>query len=155
MTYNPLFVRAQGRGDCGRPPSIATRCDTWSVWHTSRRGTALIRAVTLLAGVLLAIAAHAADPTPRPDIAITDVSVIDVEGGRASAARTVIVSEGRILAIDAPSKAQIPPGAQRVDGRGRFLIPGLVDMHVHLFNNASKRPPNTWSFPPAAFCSSD
>jgi imidazolonepropionase-like amidohydrolase len=43
--------------------------------------------------------------------------------------------------------AAIPAGAARVDGRGRFLIPGLVDAHVHLFNNASKRPPNTWAFP--------
>ncbi len=35
----------------------------------------------------------------------------------------------------------------RVDGRKRYLIPGLVDMHVHLFNNATRRPPNDWAFP--------
>jgi imidazolonepropionase-like amidohydrolase len=40
----------------------------------------------------------------------------------------------------------VPEGAERIDGRGKFLMPGLVDMHVHLFNNASHRPPNTWSF---------
>lgn len=51
------------------------------------------------------------------------------------------------MAIDIPRESHVPDGAQRVDGRGRFLIPGLVDMHVHLFNNASHRPPNTWTFP--------
>jgi hypothetical protein len=41
-----------------------------------------------------------------------------------------------------------PAPTQRIDGRGRFLTPGLVDMHVHLFNNASGRPPNDWAFAP-------
>ena len=93
--------------------------------------------------VTCAIAAQA----PRPDIAITDVSIVDVEHGRTTPARTVIVADGRIATIAAPSEARIPDGAQRIDGHGRFLIPGLVDMHVHLFNNSSHRPPNTWSFP--------
>lgn len=37
--------------------------------------------------------------------------------------------------------------AECVDGHGKFVIPGLVDMHVHLFNNYSRRPPNDWTFP--------
>jgi imidazolonepropionase-like amidohydrolase len=89
--------------------------------------------------------------TPAPpvaaDVAITDVSIVDVERGRTIGPRTVLVAGGRIAAIDAPDRIRIPSGAERVDGRGRFLIPGLVDMHVHLFNNASRRPPNTWAFP--------
>ena len=46
-----------------------------------------------------------------------------------------------------PATIEIPPAAVRVDGRDRYLIPGLVDMHVHLFNNASHRAPNEWAFP--------
>ena len=91
--------------------------------------------------------AHAAPALERPPVAITGVSIVDVEQGRTTGPRTVLIADGRIAAIDAPSDARIPAGAQRVDGRGRFLIPGLVDMHVHLFNNASRRPPNTWAFP--------
>ncbi len=59
----------------------------------------------------------------------------------------VLIVDGRIAAIEEPGAAAIPPGAVRVEGRGRYLIPGLVDMHVHLFNNATRRPPNEWAFP--------
>ena len=92
----------------------------------------------------MSAAAHAAE---RPIVAITDVAIVDVEHGRTIGPRTVLVRDGRIAAIDVPSAAAVPKSAERVDGRGRFVIPGLVDMHVHLFNNASRRPPNTWSFP--------
>ncbi|HKP67029.1 MAG TPA: hypothetical protein VJX31_10415, partial [Casimicrobiaceae bacterium] len=83
----------------------------------------------------------------RPAVAITDVSIVDVEHGRLLGPSTVLVADGRIATIGAPSSTAVPAGAERIDGRGRFLMPGLVDLHVHLFNNASKRPPNTWSFP--------
>jgi len=83
----------------------------------------------------------------RQAVAITDVTVIDVEHGRSIGPRTVLVDGDRIVAIVAPRDARVPSNAQRVDGRGRFLMPGLVDMHVHMFNLSSKRPPNDWSFP--------
>lgn len=80
-------------------------------------------------------------------IAITDVTIVDVEHGRTIGPRTVLIADGRIAAIGMPAESRVPDGALRVDGHGRFVIPGLVDMHVHLFNNASHRPPNTWAFP--------
>lgn len=89
-----------------------------------------------------------ASPLPdRQTIAITDVTVIDVERGVSIGPRTVLIDQGGVVEIVAPHKARIPAGAQRVDGRGKFLIPGLVDMHVHLFNLSSHRPPNDWAFP--------
>ncbi|HEY0229993.1 MAG TPA: hypothetical protein VGC55_01975, partial [Dokdonella sp.] len=75
------------------------------------------------------------------------MTIVDVEHDRALGPRTVLIEGGRIAGIYAPRNAQIPAGALRVDGRGRFLIPGLVDMHVHLFNTFSHRPPNDWTFP--------
>lgn len=89
----------------------------------------------------------AAPAHPRQPIAITDVTIVDVENGRLLGPRTVLIDDGRIVAIRAPRDADISASAQRVDGRGRFLMPGLVDMHVHLFNLSSHRPPNDWSFP--------
>ncbi len=106
-------------------------------------GTGAPRA--LASALLLWTSAAAA--VGRPTIAITDVSIVDVARGVIVGPRTVLIEDGRIAAIDAPSNVAIPEGAGRVDGHGRFLMPGLVDMHVHLFNNASHRPPNTWSFP--------
>ncbi len=63
-------------------------------------------------------------------IAITHVTVIDTTGGPPRRVVTVVVRDGRIEAV-APD-AVVPAGVQVVDGRGKFLIPGLWDMHVHL-----------------------
>jgi imidazolonepropionase-like amidohydrolase len=102
-------------------------------------------------GILLALLASAsiARATAVPErhaVAITDVTVVDVESGRTVGPRTVLVDDGRIVAVLAPRDAHIPGNAERVDGHGRFLIPGLVDAHVHLFNNATHRAPNEWAF---------
>ena len=54
--------------------------------------------------------------------------------GRSSTPRldqTVLVRGTRIIAAGAASETTVPPGARIVDGRGKFLIPGLWDMHVH------------------------
>ncbi|WP_157956637.1 amidohydrolase family protein [Dyella sp. C11] len=78
---------------------------------------------------------------------ITDVTIVDVVAGQNVGPRTVLIEDGRIVSIDAPGAVHAPASAQHVDGRGRFLIPGLTDMHVHLFNLSSHRAPNDWSFP--------
>jgi hypothetical protein len=87
------------------------------------------------------------EPSGRPSIAIESVAVVDVARGEIVNPRTVLIVDGRIAAVGEPDAVSIPSDAVRVDGRGRYLVPGLVDMHVHLFNNASRRPPNEWSFP--------
>ncbi len=80
-------------------------------------------------------------------IAIERVAVVDVTRGEIAAPRTILIVGGGISAIGEPGAMSIPPGTVRVEGRGRYLLPGLVDMHVHLFNNATHRPPNEWAFP--------
>jgi hypothetical protein len=64
-------------------------------------------------------------------IAITHVTVIDATGRAAQPEMTVIVAGERIAAIGPSKEAKVPRGAHVVDGRGKFLIPGLWDMHVH------------------------
>lgn len=83
----------------------------------------------------------------RPSIAIENVAVVDVVRGEIVTPRTVVIVDGRITASGQSDAVTIPPEAVRVDGQGRYLMPGLVDMHVHLFNDASRRPPNVWAFP--------
>ena len=61
-------------------------------------------------------------------IAITHVSVIDVRTGIVAADRTVVIGGTKIQSTSSGA----PAGARLVDGRGKFLIPGLWDMHVHL-----------------------
>ena len=65
-------------------------------------------------------------------LAITDVTVIDGTGDAARPRMTVVISGGKIIAVDSMSRAIVPSQAHVIDGRGKFLIPGLWDMHVHL-----------------------
>lgn len=69
----------------------------------------------------------------RPSyIAITHVTVIDPTGDAPQTDSAVIVSEGRITAVGPAISIVIPRDAKVVDGTGKFLLPGLADMHIHL-----------------------
>ena len=73
----------------------------------------------------------AAGGTPQ-QLAITDVTVIDVVRGRELPHRTVLIRGDRIIAVrTAPGRRALPRGGVRIDGRGKWLIPGLWDMHMH------------------------
>lgn len=65
--------------------------------------------------------------------AITDVTVIPMEGPTAIPGATVVVRDGRIAEVGSAGAVRVPAGARRVDGRGKYLIPGLADMHTHLY----------------------
>ena len=66
-----------------------------------------------------------------PPLLISNVSVIDGTGAPATAPKDVLVERGRISRIVAPGIAA--PGATVVDGTGKFLIPGLMEMHAHVY----------------------
>lgn len=80
-------------------------------------------------------------------LAIENVAMVDVVRGRVIGPRSILIVNGRIAKMGEPNAVTVPVGAVQIDGRGSFLIPGLVDMHVHLFNNATHRAPNDWMFP--------
>jgi hypothetical protein len=67
--------------------------------------------------------------TVEAPVVIENVSVVDVEGGRALPGRNVHIAGGKIVSLDSSDSAG--EGALRIDGSGRFLVPGLWDMHGH------------------------
>lgn len=71
----------------------------------------------------------------RAALVIRDVRVFD--GEKVLPRVTVVVRDGTIAAVG--PEVQAPPGAEVVDGRGRTLLPGLIDAHVHAFGPALKR----------------
>jgi len=64
-------------------------------------------------------------------IAITHATVVDVASGRLASGQTIVVEGSRIRAVTADARAKLPEGARVVDASGKFVIPGLWDMHVH------------------------
>jgi len=84
---------------------------------------------------VLAVAGLAATASPQStaDLIIHNVTVIDVTGTPPQPHRTVIVRNGKIAAItDSGDATRSKLSATQVDGTGKFLIPGLWDMHVHM-----------------------
>jgi imidazolonepropionase-like amidohydrolase len=82
-------------------------------------------------------------------LVIQRVTVIDATGKPAQPGMTVVVEQDQIAAIGSWKKVKAPTGSQIVDGRGKFLIPGLWDMHVHAFATESGGKPGgkTWMYP--------
>ena len=86
---------------------------------------------------LCAALACACSPAGAPEapaggpLVLSSVTVVPMNGEPALAGRTVVIAGGRIVSIDSAPDAGVPDGAQLVDARGKFLIPGLWDMHVH------------------------
>jgi imidazolonepropionase-like amidohydrolase len=93
----------------------------------------------LIATALLSLqpASHGSTAAERPaaSLALTHVTVIDMTGAPAQADMTVIVTGDRITALGPTGKVALPEGAQVLEAKGKYLIPGLWDLHVHFGSN--------------------
>ena len=89
----------------------------------------------LLAAALAANGAPA-ERGPRPQqsdvVAFTNVTVIPMDRERTLSGQTVIVRGDRIAEIGPANRVRVPDGATRIDGTGKFLMPGLAEMHAHI-----------------------
>jgi imidazolonepropionase-like amidohydrolase len=85
------------------------------------------------ATALLAVLGLGSSSRSEPSgIAITDVTVVDVVTGSAVSHQTVLIAGRTITAVGPSLTTRVPAGFREVKGAGKFLIPGLWDMHVHL-----------------------
>lgn len=82
--------------------------------------------------VLIAMAAYAA---AAQTTAFVGVNVIPMDRERVLANQTVVVKDGKIVEIGDVARVKVPKDAIRIDGHGKYLIPGLVDMHTHLLSD--------------------
>ena len=85
------------------------------------------------ATIAATVAATPGEPAVQPSVlAIVGVDILPMTGEGLLEDRTVLVRDGRIERVGPAASVSVPAGARRVDGRGRFLVPGLFDMHVHV-----------------------
>lgn len=76
-------------------------------------------------------------------LAIANVAVVEVESGVIRPNQTIILDGEYILTIEPSEKTDTHTELTLIDGTGKFAIPGLWDMHVHLVND---EPPVDWDF---------
>ena len=96
------------------------------VWH---------RALT---GLVLFASLQAAAQSPKI-VAFANVSVIPMTENRVLPNQTVVITGDRITAVGPAKTTPVPEGATRVDGQGKYLMPGLAEMHGHIPGGTAPR----------------
>ncbi len=81
---------------------------------------------------LATAAAFTQAPTDTVAVAFTDVAVVPMDHEQVLERHTVLVRAGRITAVGPAASVRVPAGATRVDGRGKYLMPGIAEMHAHV-----------------------
>jgi tetratricopeptide (TPR) repeat protein len=92
-------------------------------------------AVLLIIPLLFSISCARQKPAEsQAALVFTHVTIVDTSGGPNQIDMTVFITGDRITAVEKTGKARAPRGAQVIDAAGKFLIPGLWDMHVHWYD---------------------
>ena len=81
--------------------------------------------------LLLGFTAHGGEPGSLVTTAFVDVTVLPMDAERTLPRQTVLVRGDRVIAIGPVGELSVPADARRIDGTGRFLLPGLGEMHGH------------------------
>lgn len=81
--------------------------------------------------ILVMIVGGMAAPVERDILVIDGATIIDGTGGPPISDARVIIEGGRIKAVGRMSEVRRPRGARLLNARGKFLVPGLIDVHVH------------------------
>jgi imidazolonepropionase-like amidohydrolase len=108
----------------------------------------LLLCTTLLPALAIAQTASHLSPRVKPfvredasTIVLAHVRVIDGTGAAAKADQSVVIRDGKIVAMGDASSTKTPDGAKILDLTGRSVIPGLVGMHDHMYYPAPLGPP--------------
>src|SRR5262245_25046120 len=99
-----------------------------------------MRTATFLAIVILVPCATTVADENRPAaLVLKDATIFDSVAGKLLPRRMVVIAGETIESIGTPEQpAKIPPGARTIDCSGKYVIPGLIDAHVHLVHLADR-----------------
>ena len=86
----------------------------------------------MLKSAIAALLASAAVPAAAETVAVTADHMVDVAAGKTVDRPVVLITDGRITAVGVQGSVAIPADARRIDLAGQTILPGLIDMHVHL-----------------------
>jgi imidazolonepropionase-like amidohydrolase len=83
-----------------------------------------------------ALLALAAAPVMAETVVVTADHMLDVTTGKTLDKPAVVIVDGRIAVVGTQGVTKVPDGAKRIDLAGKTILPGLIDMHVHLDSDA-------------------
>ena len=92
----------------------------------------MLNRLAAAAAAALALTLGLAGPAMADTLVVTAARMVDVERGRYVDNPVVVVTDGRITSVGTSVPADLPADARRLDLAGLTLLPGLIDMHVHL-----------------------
>jgi imidazolonepropionase-like amidohydrolase len=84
------------------------------------------------AGAITVMMAAAAQAQSQGTYAFTNVNVVPMSNDRVLNNQTVVVQNGKITALGPAASVKVPQGATRIEARGKYLMPGLAEMHGHI-----------------------
>lgn len=120
---------ARARPRVGETSSAAVR--RWSVAWVDTAVVLTVVAISNGGAARIAAQQVQLSPVAKP-LVIDGATIVDVEQGRLLPAQRIVIVGTRIQAVGDVDAVQLPVGAQVVDARGKYLIPGLWDMHTHV-----------------------
>lgn len=85
----------------------------------------------LFAGILMGLAMSPVSALAQVK-ALVGGTVVDLESGKTVPNAVVLIENERITAVGPSDRVTVPSGAERIDAKGRYLLPGFMNMHVHL-----------------------
>jgi hypothetical protein len=90
-----------------------------------------VAGLVILSTVLISTWVSGCNQNQEPIIAFTNVNLIPMTSETVIEDQTVLVKGSEIIDIGGSNELKIPRGAQVIDGKGAYLMPGLADMHAH------------------------
>ncbi len=107
--------------------------------------TASIRRTPEVAGRFIGFKAN--HDRPNGVVALVGATAITMNGAEIIPSSTILISRNRITAVGPSSQVTVPAGAHKVDVSGKFIMPGIVDVHAHVGTGSNGiTPRNNWAF---------
>jgi imidazolonepropionase-like amidohydrolase len=95
--------------------------------------------VAVLFVLSIPLAAQRGGPPPQEPIALVNANVVNVRTGGIQRGVSIILIKGKVEKVEAVGSPSAPSGARAIDLGGRFVVPGLIDAHVHIASLAAMR----------------
>jgi imidazolonepropionase-like amidohydrolase len=95
-----------------------------------------MKVLTALVALACPLACATGQQPPTPPVAIVNVNVLPMDREHVVAAQTVVIERGMITRMGPTRSTPVATGSDIIDGTGKYLIPGLADLHIHLHSSS-------------------